>query len=291
MKTTNLYRCHDGVCLKAMESEHEEHEGSIWPAVIGINVLVLVAGVVLFLKGISVSLGLGLIAVFIISLVVFVSREVRNWPHVIAMFFARLKGTAIPAEPEKVSGVGVPTAIFLFTEVALFGAGFGSYFTIRASFPVWPPPGAPHLDDFIPRLQTFMLLFSSLAIEYAIYSVKRDRIGAVLGGVVATALFGTGFLALKLGLEWPHLIYDLGFTPDTGIYASLFYILLGAHGAHVFGGVVALLVVAWRAKLGQFSSQSYGLLEGVSIYWHFVHLVWLLLFAFIYEGALLWSHH
>ncbi|MEM1943921.1 MAG: heme-copper oxidase subunit III [Candidatus Caldarchaeum sp.] len=271
--------------------EHQEHEGSVWPAVIGINVLVLVAGVVLLLKGISVLLGLGLILVFVATLGLFVSREVKSWPYVIASFFARLKGTAIPSEPERVSGVGVPTAIFLFTEVALFGAGFGSYFLIRSSFPVWPPPGAPHLDDFIPRLQTFMLLFSSLAIEYAIYSVKRNKLGAVFGGVVATALFGTGFLVLKLGFEWPHLIFDLGFTPDTGIYASMFYLLLGAHGAHVFGGVVALTVVAWRAKMQQFSSQSYGFLEGVSIYWHFVHLVWLLLFAFIYEGALLWTHH
>ncbi|MCS6769868.1 MAG: heme-copper oxidase subunit III [Candidatus Caldarchaeum sp.] len=273
-----------------MESQHEEHEGSIWPAVIGMAVLVLVAGVILILRGINLILGLGLVLVFVATLAVFVSREVKAWPHVIESFFARLKGTAIPSEPERVSGVGMPTAMFLFTEVALFGAGFGSYFLIRSSFPVWPPPDAPHLDDFIPRLQTFMLLFSSLAIEYATYSVKRDRLGAVLGGVVATALFGTGFLVLKLGVEWPHLIFDLGFTPDTGVYASMFYILLGAHGAHVFGGVVALGVVAWRAKLRQFSSHSYGLLESVSIYWHFVHLVWLLLFAFIYEGALLWTH-
>jgi cytochrome c oxidase subunit 3 len=276
-----------------MEAEHEEHEheGSPWPAVIGLGVLALVSGLLLILKGLSFQLGVGLVFVFVAILGFFVAREVRSWPNVIASFFARLKGTAIPAEPERVGGVGVPTAIFLFTEVALFAAGFGSYFVVRFSFPVWPPPGVPHLDDFIPRLQTFMLLFSSLAIEYAIYSVKRDRLGAVLAGVVATAVFGTGFLVLKLGLEWPHLLYEVGFTPASGIYGSLFYILLGAHGAHVFGGVVALSVVAWRAKLRQFSSQGYGLLEAVSIYWHFVHLVWLLLFAFIYEGALLWAHH
>ncbi|MEM4574042.1 MAG: heme-copper oxidase subunit III [Candidatus Caldarchaeum sp.] len=278
--------------MQTAEHEHEHgHEGSLWPAVIGLAVLVLVAGLILILRNINFTLGVGLIAVFIITFGVFVTREVKSWPHVIEMFFARLRGTAIPSEPEKVGGVGFPTAIFLFTEVALFGAGFGSYFVIRASFPVWPPPGAPHLDDFIPRLQTFMLLFSSLAIEYAVYSVKRDRQKPLLAGIIATALFGTGFLVLKLGLEWPHLLFDLGFTPDTGIYASMFYILLGAHGAHVFGGVVALVIVAGRAKLGQFNSRSYGLLEGVSIYWHFVHLVWLLLFALIYEGALLWLHH
>ncbi|MDW8063939.1 MAG: cytochrome c oxidase subunit 3, partial [Candidatus Caldarchaeum sp.] len=247
--------------MQTVEHEEHTHEGSVWPAVIGLAILVLVAGLVLILKNINFNLGLGLIAVFIITLGVFISREVKSWPHVIEMFFARLKGTAIPSEPEKVGGVGFPTAVFLFTEVALFGAGFGSYFVIRASFPVWPPPDAPHLDDFIPRLQTFMLLFSSLAIEYAVFSVKRDRQKPVLAGIVATALFGTGFLILKLGLEWPHLIFDLGFTPDTGIYAAMFYILLGAHGAHVLGGVLALGVVAWRAKLGQFSSRSYGLLE------------------------------
>jgi len=274
--------------MSAAHEEHEEHEGSAWPAVVGLGVMVLVAGVVIILKGLNMILGVGLVLVFVATLTAFVSREVKSWPQVIASFFARLRGTAIPAEPEKVSGVGVPTAIFLFTEVALFGAGFGSYFLIRFSSPVWPPPGTPHLDDLIPRLQTFMLLFSSLAIEYAVFSVKRDRLGAVLAGVVATALFGTGFLALKLGIEWPHLLYELGFTPDKGIYPSFFYILLGAHGAHVFGGVVALGVVAWRAKLRQFNSSSYGLLEGVSIYWHFVHLVWLLLFALIYEGALWW---
>lgn len=276
--------------------EHEEHvhEGSLWPAVVGLAVLVLVSGLVLILKNINFTIGVGLVSAFVAILVGFVSKEVKAWPNVIASFFARLRGTAIPSEPERVSGVGFPTTVFLFTEVALFGAGFSSYFVIRASFPVWPPPDAPHLDDLIPRFQTFMLLFSSLAVEYAVYSVKRDRKTPVLAGVVATALFGLGFLILKLGLEWPHLIFDLGFTPDTGIYASMFYILLGAHGAHVFGGVVALGVVAWRAKLGQFNSRSYGFLESVSIYWHFVHLVWLLLFALIYEGALTWQttmHH
>nr|BAJ46735.1 cytochrome c oxidase subunit III [Candidatus Caldarchaeum subterraneum] len=277
--------------MTAVEHEEHHHEGSVWPAVIGVSTVILVAGLIILLKNVNFALGAGLVFVFIAVITAFVAKEVKSWPKVIESFFARLKGTAIPAEPEKVGGVGFPTAVFLFTEVALFAAGFSSYFVIRLSFPVWPPPGTPHLDDFIPRLQTFMLLFSSLAIEYAVYSVKRDRLGAVLGGVVATALFGLGFLVLKLGVEWPHLLFDVGFTPSTGIYASMFYILLGAHGAHVLGGVLALGVVAWRAKLRQFSSTSYGLLESVSIYWHFVHLVWLLLFAFIYEGALTWAAH
>ncbi|MEM4315566.1 MAG: heme-copper oxidase subunit III [Nitrososphaerota archaeon] len=270
------------------ESAEEEHEGSPWPAIVGLGTAPLIAGLILILKGVSFTIGLGLVGVYLIILVAFVGREIRHWPHVIASFFSRLRRTPIPAEPELVSGVGVPTAIFLFTEVALFGAGFASFFAIRATFATWPPPGAPHLEDFIPKLQTLMLLLSSLAIEWAIYSVKRDRRGGLVGGVLATALLGTGFLVLKLGFEWPHL-WEIGFTPASGIYGANFYLLLGAHGAHVLGGVVALSVVASRAKLGQLTSKSHGLLESVSIYWHFVHLVWLLLFAIIYEGAFLWG--
>jgi cytochrome c oxidase subunit 3 len=271
----------------AHEDTEKEHEGSPWPALIGLSTAPLITGLILILKGLNFTAGLGLVTFFLVILVAFVSREIRHWPHVIAAFFSRLRRTPIPAEPEIVSGVGVPTAIFLFTEVALFGAGFASFFAIRAAFATWPPPGAPHLEDFIPRLQTLMLLLSSLAIEWAVYSVRRDRRGGVLAGVVATALLGTGFLVLKLGFEWPHL-WEIGFTPASGVYGSSFYLLLGAHGAHVLGGVVALAVVASRAKLGQFTSTSYGLLESVSIYWHFVHLVWLLLFAIIYEGAFAW---
>ncbi|GBC69641.1 Cytochrome c oxidase subunit 3 [archaeon HR01] len=269
------------------EEAEEEHEGSPWPAVVGLSTAPLITGLILLLKGINPTLGLGLVGFFLVIIISFLAREIRQWPRVIAAFFSRLRRTPIPAEPEVVSGVGVPTTIFLFTEVALFGAGFASFFAIRATFAVWPPPGAPHLEDFIPKLQTLMLLLSSLAIEWAVYSVKRDRRGPVFAGVVITALLGTGFLVLKLGFEWPHL-WEIGFTPDAGIYASNFYLLLGAHGAHVLGGVVALGIVASRARLGQLTSRSHGLLESVSIYWHFVHLVWLLLFTIIYEGAFIW---
>ena len=265
--------------------EEEAEEGSLWPSIIGLSTIALIAGLLMIIKGILTNVGLALVIYYIALLVAFIVKEVKEWPHVIASFFHRLRGTPIPAEPEKVGAVGFPTTVFLFTEAALFAAAFGAYFLIRSSFATWPPAGAPHLDDFIPRMQTAFLLFSSLAIEWAVWSVKRGRNGHAFIGIVATALLGTAFLVAKLGFEWPHLLFDLGFTPASGFYGSSFYILLGAHGAHVLGGVIVLTVVAGRARLGHFTPNSYGLLEATSIYWHFVHLIWLLLFAIIYEGG------
>jgi len=266
---------------------HEVEEESPWPAIMGLSTAALIAGLLVLLKGISLLLGLGLVGFFLCALLVFLVREVRIWPLVIEGFYGRLRKTAIPAEPERVSGVGFPTVVVLFTEAALFGSAFGVYFAVRAGFPVWPPPGSPHFNDVIPRIQTAMLLVSSLMVEWALWSAKHDRKRGILAGIVGTALLGTGFMALKLGLEWPHLILEEGFTPASGFYGSSFYILTGAHGAHVVGGVVALVVAAGRAKRGQFTSESHGYLEACGMYWHFVHLVWLMLFAFIWEGGLL----
>ena len=132
------------------ELREVEEEGSLWPAVIGLNTAALIAGLLMLLKGFMVQVGLLLILYYIAVLVAFIVKEVKTWPSVIASFFHRLRGTPIPAEPEKVGAVGFPTAVFLFTEAALFAAAFGAYFLIRSTFPTWPPPGAPYLDDFIP---------------------------------------------------------------------------------------------------------------------------------------------
>lgn len=268
-----------------LQEDREAEEGSLWPAVIGLNTAALIAGLLMLIKGFMVDVGLALILYYLAVLVAFIIKEVKAWPHVVASFFNRLKETPIPAEPEKVGAVGFPTAIFLLTEAALFAAAFGAYFLVRSTFPTWPPPGAPYLDGFIPRIQTAFLLLSSLMIEWAVWSVRRGRNDHAFIGIVATALLGAAFLVAKLGFEWPHLIFDLGFTPASGFYGSSFYILLGAHGAHVLGGVIVLTIVAGRARMGQFTPSNHGLLEATSIYWHFVHLVWLLLFAIIYEGG------
>ncbi len=268
---------------------HEEHEeGSIWPAIVGLNTVALIAGLILLLKGIYTTVGLILVFYFIAVVVVFVAFEVRQWQHVISSFFERLQKTPIPAEPEKIGSVGFPTALFLLTEAAFFASAFGAYFLIRSTFPVWPPPGAPHLENFIPRIQTIILLTSSVTIELAVWSAKRGNNRGVLAGILATMVLGIVFMGLKLGIEWPRLIYELGFTPASGFYGSSFYILTGVHGAHVVGGIIVLAIAAGRAKLGHFKPKSHGFLDAVSLYWNFVDLIWLMLFLIIWEGAFLW---
>jgi cytochrome c oxidase subunit 3 len=180
---------------------------------------------------------------------------------------------------------GMPTALvgmllFIASEVMFFGGLFATYFNARASVApgTWgPPEGAHELDLPLAAVLTAILVSSSFTMQFGVWAIRRGDIGKLKLWTGITLALGALFLAGQL--------YDysvLGFGISDGVFGTTFYTLTGFHGAHVFGGVVGLTIVLARAIRGQFSARNHVAVEAVSMYWHFVDVVWIGVFSTIY---------
>jgi cytochrome c oxidase subunit III len=179
------------------------------------------------------------------------------------------------------SGPVLGMVVFVASEAMFFATFFGAYFTIYAVNPVWPPAGFPRLEPELATALTVVLVSSSVTLQLGVRAIRRDRVRLLLILVGLTILLGTAFLGLQL--------YDyslLGFGVRDGIFGSLFYVMTGLHMAHVFGGVVFLVLVLLQGFGGQLSDASHDSLEAGAIYWHFVDVVWICLFTTFYVVGL-----
>jgi cytochrome c oxidase subunit 3 len=130
-----------------------------------------------------------------------------------------------------------------------------------------------------------VLISSSVLIEWAIWQLKQGRNRAFKAGLVGTTILGSLFPILQFGYEWPRLLLNGILTPAAGFFGATFFLLTGIHGAHVLVGVIAYALVDVRAFMGQYSAKNHGFVEATSTYWHFVHIIWLLLFALLWQGS------
>ncbi len=198
---------------------------------------------------------------------------------------------------------------FIFSEVMFFAAFFGALFYVRV-FAVpwlggedpatsrflwdgvvlsWPTAGPGFLDlDFtpmaawgLPAVNTLILLTSGVTLAVAHHAMRHGRQGRVLVFLAATIVLGALFLGIQI-YEYGHAWRDLGLRPDTGIYGALFYMLTGFHGLHVWIGVIMLAVMLVRVWAGHFTAGRHFGFEAAAWYWHFVDVVWLGLFLFVY---------
>ena len=177
--------------------------------------------------------------------------------------------------------------IFIGSEIMLFASFFTAYFLIR--FGVfgnnWPPiaeDGKPfELPKVITGINTFILVMSSFTVWWAERAMlKGDRKGLVRG-LTVTIMMGATFIAIQFN-EYIHL----GFTPDSQAFGSVFYSLTGLHGAHVLVGLTILSFCLIRARKGDFSKEGgYTPLAAGSIYWHFVDVVWIILYLLVYIAS------
>lgn len=185
-------------------------------------------------------------------------------------------------------GVGLRFAmvLFLVTEVATFGAGFVYYAFIRTG--TWT-----HLPELVRSgailsnlviANTVVLVASSVTAHYAHIALRGDNRRRFLGLLGLTILLGVAFLAGQ-AYEYYEFIVVHGFTITEGVYASAFYGLTGLHGLHVSLGVVLLGIVLTRALIGQYTADRHLSVTTVSMYWHFVDAVWILLVVVLYAGA------
>jgi cytochrome c oxidase subunit III len=132
-----------------------------------------------------------------------------------------------------------------------------------------------------PIFYTICLLSSSLTIHFAAKSLARDRVGAFLGLWVLTIVLGGTFM-YGTGQEWHRLIYEHGLTISTNLFGTTYYSLVGLHAFHVTAGLVMLCLVAIFAVAGRVQVEQSRRVEVLSLYWHFVDAVWVVVFTVVY---------
>jgi cytochrome c oxidase subunit III len=167
--------------------------------------------------------------------------------------------------------------LFIASEVMLFGAFFTAYFFVRVSAGTpWPTPPY-HLPVFVAGVNTVILVTSSFTMHWALQSIKRDNHAGLQAGLLLTLLMGLTFLLTQIR-EYSRI----GFAPKDGAFGTIFYCLTGLHGAHVFVGLLLLLAATIRAFRGHYSSAAHHGVEIPGIYWHFVDVMWIVVYSTVY---------
>jgi cytochrome c oxidase subunit 3 len=167
--------------------------------------------------------------------------------------------------------------LFIASEVMLFGSFFTAYFFVRVvNKTPWPTPPF-HLPVFVAGINTAILVTSSFTIHWALQSVKRGNRAGLQAGLLLTFLMGLTFL-LTQALEYSRV----GFNTSDGAFATIFFCLTGLHGAHVFVGLSILLFMTIRAFRGHFSPEAHQGVEIGGIYWHFVDVMWIVVYTTVY---------
>ena len=192
---------------------------------------------------------------------------------------ATAEHTSAPIQPYRsnLNPAVMGLVVFLVSELALFGAFFMYYANLRLARGItWP-------GDFdIPAegtsINTLILVLSSFTCEFALLSLdKRGRKAGVFLWLLLTFILGATFLGLQV-----HEYMTVGFTPQTTAVGAIFFCLTGLHGLHVFVGLLLLGLGMIRALRGRWTSDNHVGLLGISVYWHFVDIVWVVLFTVVY---------
>ena len=188
---------------------------------------------------------------------------------------------AHPPEAHQSSRVDATTLgmlLFIASEIMLFGSFFTAYFFVRVvnSAPSWPPPPF-HLPVFVAGVNTAILLTSSFTMHWALQAIKRGSRAGLQAGLVLTLLLGLTFLLTQIR-EYSRV----GFAPHDNAFGTVFYGLTGLHGAHVFVGLTLLTFATTRAFRGHFTPQAHWGVEIPGIYWHFVDVMWIVVYTTVY---------
>jgi cytochrome c oxidase subunit 3 len=167
--------------------------------------------------------------------------------------------------------------LFIISEVMIFGAFFTAYFFVRiAQGDLWPAPGT-HLPVPVAFTNTLILVSSSFTMHWAQESIKRGNRFGLRAGIVTTFLLGATFLFVQIN-EYANI----GFAPQDHAQQTIFYSLTGLHGAHVTIGLLLLLIVTIRAFRGHFTPGEHRGVGVPGIYWHFVDIMWIVVFTTVY---------
>ena len=275
---------------------HDYHlvNPSPWPLVASIAVTVMFVGAVAWMKGLF-GLPAGTSYVFFAGFAGVLYSMVGWWGDVIK---ESRQGDHTPVVS---IGLRYGMVLFIASEIMFFAAFFWMFFEmalwnehrtlssieeVRAAWSNWPPQGVETLDAWhLPFLNTVILLLSGTTVTWAHHALQvGDRKAAKIGLGITIAL-GVLFTAVQ-AYEYNHILHEGLFFSDeaanSGLYGSVFFLATGFHGFHVLIGTLFLTVCLLRLLAGQFTPQKHFGFEAAAWYWHFVDVVWLFLFAFVY---------
>ncbi len=276
---------------------------SAWPLIGTVGLFLLLGGFALQLHGVEkgvLTMGIGLAIVLIM---------VCGW---FATVINESEGGRYDEQVDR--SFRWSMGWFIFSEVMFFVAFFGALFYARIyavpwlggegekaathgllwpSFnAVWPLITLPDSSGFtlakkpmgawgLPAINTLILLSSAWTLTWAHWGLKRNDRRRLIGWLTVTVLLGFSFLVCQ-AMEYVHAYDELNLKLSSGIYGTTFYMLTGFHGVHVTLGATMLIVVLLRSLRGHFTPDRHFAFEAVAWYWHFVDVVWLGLFVFVY---------
>jgi heme/copper-type cytochrome/quinol oxidase subunit 3 len=169
--------------------------------------------------------------------------------------------------------------LFLATEVMFFTGLIGTYLVLRVGSNYWPNP-EQRLAVTVTAVNTFLLIMSSWTMVRALHSIQKGNQKGLVLWLAGTILGGATFVSVQV-FEYLELVHA-GSIPSVDIFWSTFYTMTGFHGLHVIVGVIWLVATWISAVRGKFSAKNYVRVEMAGLYWHFVDLVWVLLFTIVY---------
>ncbi len=168
--------------------------------------------------------------------------------------------------------------LFIISEIMVFGAFFTAYFFIRVvNGDQWFPTRGHSLPVAVAFVNTCILVSSSFTIHWALVCARKGNRFGLQAGMLTTFLLGATFLFVQIN-EYVHI----GFSPQDHAQGTIFYGLTGLHGAHVFIGLTLLLMVVVRSWRGHYSVEEHRGVEVPGIYWHFVDVMWIVVYLTIY---------
>ncbi len=285
------------------EVKHDYHlvNPSPWPVVGSLGALFLTVGGVVLMRGVGEGFWLakGQWPLFAIGAAIMTLTCIGWWGDVIK------ESRAGDHTPVVDIGLRYGMILFIASEVMFFVAWFWMFFELaifhdaRSSWIVpswneetvaawanWPPPHVETFDPFhLPLMNTLILLLSGTTVTWAHHALQQnDRKGATLG-LLLTVLLGTLFTYVQFGVEYPEAGFAFGNSGEVAtanVYGASFFMATGFHGAHVIIGTIFLAVCLLRLISGGFTPTKHFGLEAAAWYWHFVDVVWLFLFTFVY---------
>jgi cytochrome c oxidase subunit 3 len=275
---------------------HDYHllNPSPWPLVGSIGGLVLALGFVVWKKGLFgldagtwwvMALGAAITAYCMIGWWRDVIRESRKGEHTPVVQIGLRYGMILFIASEILFFAAF---FWMFFEMALFSEArtFSPIEEVRTAWETWPPAGVETLDPFhLPLVNTLTLLLSGTTVTWAHHALQVGNRKAARIGLILTVLLGVLFTTVQV-YEYAEIIHENLFFNDEAaasrLYGSIFFMATGFHGFHVLVGTIFLLVCLLRLMKGHFTPEKHFGFEAAAWYWHFVDVVWLFLFAFVY---------
>lgn len=250
--------------------------------------LTLSAGVMLFLTGAALYPGILPMGLMVLGVAI-TAYSLVGW----AWDDIRDKFTGPPEEVEgdrwpfdAVSKMKLGMWVFLSSEMVLFGTLLGAYIFIREAALQWPAAGSIH-DIPLATANTLVLVTSGFTMVMAIYAIRRGDQRGLLAWLSATFLLGSVFIGVKVS-EWIGLVSGStpfvpgSANPVTALAASVYYVVVGLHGAHVVAGLIILVYLMKKTTKGGYTKERHEAIENFALYWAFVEIVWCFVFPLFY---------